>query len=153
MAEQLQVLAAHSPQAEDITADTIFVDTLRCTGCWTCSLSCMTGNGLKDGEWFVDVKTLGSGEGIDRPAGTWPHLHMSWQPVYRKSCIRCKDRTAQGELPYCVKNCPNKALAYGEEVPAKIQAARERGARIYELPLWERSKEHVIYASADRRIL
>lgn len=154
MAEQMQVLAAHSPQADEIAPDTIFVDTLRCTGCWTCSLSCMTGNGLKDGEWFVDVKTLGSGEGIDRPAGTWPDLHMSWQPVFRASCIKCKGRTEAGELPYCVKNCLNKALVFGPDAVAeKMRAARERGARIYELPSWEHTKEHVIYASADRKIL
>lgn len=153
MADEVKFEAAHSPAQDEIAPDTIFVDLLRCTGCWTCALSCMTGNNLKDGKFFVDVKTLGSGEGIDRPAGTWPNLHMSWMPVYRKSCIKCVDRTEAGELPYCVKNCPNKALAYGEDVPAKVQAARERGARIFAQPAWEHTREHVIYASPDRKIL
>ena len=144
---------AHSPQAHELAPDTIFVDTLRCTGCWTCALSCMTGNKLKDGAWFVDVRTLGSGEGIDSPAGVWPDLHMSWQPVYRRGCTTCPARVEAGQLPYCVANCPNKALAFGDEVAGKVGAARERGARIYELPSWERSRAHVVYASADRPIL
>ena len=147
--------AAHSPSKAEVEVndDTIFVDTLRCTGCWTCALACMTGNKLKDGEFFVQVRTLGSGEGIDRPAGTWPNLHMSWMPVYSKSCIKCKDRTAEGKLPYCVQDCPNRALAFGKDAVEKMEAARKRGARIYELPTWEKSKEHVVYASADRKII
>lgn len=137
----------------EIKNDTIFVDLLRCTGCWTCALACMTGNGLKDGEHFVNVRTLGSGEGIDRPAGVWPDLHMSWMPVYSESCVKCAGRTKDGKAPYCVGMCPNHALAFGDEVAEKVEAARQRGARIYELPKWERSKEGVVYASPDRPIL
>ena len=144
---------AHSPASDEIAEDTIFVDTLRCTGCWTCSLACMTGNGLKDGQFFVNVRTLGSGEGIDRPSGVWPNLRMSWMPFYTSHCIKCKPRTEAGELPYCVAQCPNKALAYGADAAEKIEAARARGARIYQLPAWENSKEGVIYASPDRPIL
>ena len=144
---------AHSPAKTEIPEDVIFVDLLRCTGCWTCSLSCMTGNKLPDGRYFVNVRTLGSGEGIDRPAGTWPDLHMSWMPYYTHHCIKCKPRTEQGELPYCVKNCPNKALAYGPDAAEQIEAARARGARIYQLPEWEHGKDGIIYASPDREII
>ena len=147
------IIWAHSPAAEELPEDVIFVDRLRCTGCWTCSLACMTGNKLADGKFFVSVRTLGSGEGIDRPAGVWPDLHMSWMPVYSQHCIKCKPRTEAGELPYCVKNCPNKALAYGADAAEKIEAARQRGARIYQLPEWEHGKEGVIYASPDREII
>ena len=152
MADEMTVWA-HSPAEAEITDDTIFVDLLRCTGCWTCSLSCMTGNNLKDGHFFVNVRTLGSGEGIDRPAGTSPDLHMSWMPFYTSSCIKCKDRTSAGELPYCVKNCPNKALAFGKDAAEKVEAARERGARIFRLPAWEHSKDGIVYASPDRKII
>ena len=144
---------AHSPVAAELADDVIFVDLLRCTGCWTCSLSCMTGNGLPDGHYHINVRTLGSGEGIDRPAGTWPDLHMSWMPFYTQGCIKCKPRTDAGELPYCVKNCPNKALAYGADAVEKIEAARARGARIYKLPAWEHGKRDVVYASPDREII
>ncbi|MBE6464112.1 MAG: hypothetical protein E7003_02090 [Eggerthellaceae bacterium] len=150
---ETKIVWAHSPAAEEIPEDAIFVDRLRCTGCWTCSLACMTGNGLKDGQFFVTVRTLGSGEGIDRPAGVWPDLHMSWMPFYSKHCIKCKPRTEAGELPYCVAQCPNKALAYGADAVEKIAAARARGARIYQLPGWEQGKEGVIYASPDRKII
>lgn len=78
---------------------------------------------------------------------------MSWQPVYRRGCTTCPARVEAGQLPYCVANCPNKALAFGDEVAGRVSAARERGARIYELPSWERSRAHVVYASADRPIL
>ena len=147
------IIWAHSPAAEEIPEDVIFVDRLRCTGCWTCARACMTGNKLKDGQVFVHVRTLGSGEGIDRPAGVWPDLHMSWMPYYTKHCIKCKPRTDAGELPYCVAQCPNRALAYGADAVEKIAAARERGARIYQLPSWENTKEGVVYASPDRPIL
>ncbi|MEA5020011.1 MAG: hypothetical protein VB027_06550 [Gordonibacter sp.] len=146
-------VTAHSPRAIELEEDVIFVDLLRCTGCWTCALSCMTGNGLKDGEHFVSVRTLGSGEGIDRPAGTWPNLHMSWMPVYAKACIKCQDRCRVGEVPYCVKNCPNKALVYGAGVPEKMKAARDRGARIFSLPAWEKTRSDIVYASPDREII
>ena len=134
-------------------AKNILANVNRCVGCWTCSLACMTGNGLKDGQFFVNVRTLGSGEGIDRPAGVWPDLHMSWMPFYTHHCIKCMPRTEAGELPYCVAQCPNKALAYGADAAEKIAAARERGARIYQLPGWEHGKEGVIYASPDRKII
>ena len=83
----------------------------------------------------------------------WPDLHMSWMPYYTHACIKCKPRTDAGELPYCVKSCPNKALAFGPDAVEKIEAARKRGARIYRLPAWEHSKENVIYASPDREII
>ena len=152
MAEN-KIIWAHSPATEEIPEDVIFVDRLRCTGCWTCALACMTGNDLKDGQFFVSVRTLGSGEGIDRPAGVWPDLRMSWMPFYSKHCIKCKPRTDAGEQPYCVAQCPNRALAYGADAVEKIAAARERGARIYQLPSWEGTKEGVIYASPDRPII
>lgn len=45
-------------------------------------MSCEIGNGLPDETWWTTVRTLGSGEGIDRPAGVWPNLNMSWIPSY-----------------------------------------------------------------------
>ena len=144
---------AHSPAITEIPEDVIFVDLLRCTGCWTCSLSCMTGNDLPDGTFYVNVRTLGSGEGIDRPSGVWPDLRMSWMPFYTQKCFKCKTRTENGELPYCVQNCPNRALYYGNEAVEKIEEARRRGSRIYQLPTWEHGKSGIVYASPDREII
>ena len=125
---------------------TILVDLQRCIGCWTCSLACQVGNNLPDEEFWLTVRTQGSGEGIDRPAGVWPNLHMSWQPVWTTKCIKCPGRLAKGELPYCVQSCPCGALSIGDAAAAKKAELRNRGFRFFELPAWDRSKEDVIYA-------
>lgn len=122
----------------------------RCTGCWTCALACMVGNGLPDGELWVTVRTLGSGEGIDRPAGVWPDLSMSWMPVWSDSCVGCAGRVAAGEPPYCANSCPNGALAWGEAALQERERLRGIGFRLFELPAWERSREGISYARKDR---
>lgn len=132
---------------------TILINLDRCTGCWTCSMACKIGNHLPDDVWWHTVRTLGSGEGIDRPGGKWPNLTMSWLPVHRKSCVMCAGRTSEGELPYCVAACPCEAMFYGDadsgegEVFDKIEQLRERGYRIFQLPAWEDSRDGIVYAS------
>ena len=126
---------------------TILVNLQRCTGCWTCSLACKVGNRLPDDEFWLTVRTQGSGEGIDRPAGVWPNLHMSWTPIWSTSCVRCPARIAEGEKPYCVNTCPNGALTVGEDAAAEVEVLRQKGFRIFTLPAWEKSAENVIYAS------
>ena len=130
----------------EINEKTILVDLQRCIGCWTCSLACKVGNQLPDDEFWLTVRTLGSGEGIDRPAGTWPNLHMSWQPIWSTSCVKCPSRIARGDAPYCVNSCPCDALSIGEEAADRKEELRERGFRFFELPAWEKSKDGVIYA-------
>lgn len=127
-------------------ASTIFVDLRRCTGCWTCSLACKVGNDRPADVLWQTVRTLGSGEGIDRPAGTWPDLHMSWMPVWSKACIKCAPRVAEGALPYCVTCCPNGALSFGDEARSRIEAARAAGGRIFGLPAWENTRDDIVYA-------
>lgn len=128
----------------------ILVNTYRCTGCWTCSMACKVVNELSDDEFWVTVRTQGSGEGIDRPSGTWPNLHMSWLPVWSKKCARCAPRLAEGHAePFCVKCCPNSALTYGDAVDAEIAVLREKGFRISELPAWEDSRKGIVYATKE----
>jgi len=105
------------------------------------------GNALHDEEYNLIVRTLGSGEGIDRPAGTWPDLHESWMPVWFKSCTKCPERLKENEKPYCAYNCPNGALIFGEDVDTALAALREAGFRIWQLPAWEKPKEGIYYAS------
>ena len=95
------------------------------------------------------MRTLGSGEGIDRPAGTWPELHMSWMPIWSRKCIKCAPRTADGKLPYCVNSCPNGALSFGDDVAARTEELKAQGFRIFHLPAWENSRDGIIYASKE----
>lgn len=116
-------------------------------------MACKVGIKLPDDTWWSTVRTLGSGEGIDRPSGTWPNLKMGWIPIMSKSCVMCSGRTTQGELPYCVNSCPTEAMTYGDlgdensAVAKKIEELRDRDFRIFRLPAWENSKEGVVYAS------
>lgn len=126
---------------------TILVNLQRCTGCWTCSLACKVANGLDDDVFWQTVRTEGSGEGIDRPAGQWPDLHMSWIPIWSKDCTKCPERIAAGEEPYCVHACPNGALSVGDAAAQAAEELRDRGFRIFELPAWENSKDGIVYAS------
>ena len=113
-------------------------------------MACKVQNELPDEDFWVTVRTLGSGEGIDRPAGTWPDLHMSWMPVWSQKCVKCAPRLAEGHAePFCVKCCPNGALTYGEAVDAEVAELRERGFRISTLPKWEGSREGIVYASKE----
>lgn len=126
---------------------TILVNLQRCTGCWTCSLACKVGNELADDDFWVTVRTLGSGEGIDRPAGTWPDLRMSWMPVWSQKCVKCAPRLAEGKDPYCAHNCPTRAITFGDDTIAEVEKLKEQGFRIFELPAWENSKDGIVYAS------
>jgi Fe-S-cluster-containing dehydrogenase component len=111
------------------------------------------GNGLADDVWWQTIRTLGSGEGIDRPAGTWPNLTMSWIPVYSKDCVFCTGRTARGELPYCTSCCPTRAMTYGDlddvesDISKRLADLRDKGFRIFSLPAWEQSRKEILYAS------
>jgi Fe-S-cluster-containing dehydrogenase component len=129
--------------------NTILVNLQRCTGCWTCSLACKVGNSLRDEDFWLTVRTLGSGEGIDRPAGRWPDLHMSWMPIWSPSCIKCAARVAHEKLPYCVNSCPNGALTFGAIVADKLEDLKAAGFRLFTLPAWETSKDNIVYASKE----
>ena len=131
---------------------TIMINLTLCSGCWTCSLACKQGNDLPDDEFWQYVRTLGSGEGIDRPAGNYPDLHMSWLPVHTSKCTLCAARTEKGELPYCVYNCSNDAMTYGDledpqsAVSMKLAELRDGGYQIFELPDWEDGRIGILYA-------
>ncbi|WP_165054189.1 MULTISPECIES: 4Fe-4S dicluster domain-containing protein [unclassified Adlercreutzia] len=133
----------------------MLVDIDRCIGCWTCAMGCKVGNHLADDEYRVEVKTHGSGIGIDRPAGVYPDLHMWWQPIYLPSCTFCAPRVAAGELPFCVMDCPTQALALGDDADAESAYAQAkarvegRGAKVWALDdAGEATRAAVEYATA-----
>ena len=124
-----------------------------CIGCWTCSMACKMGNALSDEDYRLIVRTLGSGTGIDRPAGVYPNLSMGWLPVYQEKCTFCASRVAEGDQPYCAFNCPTEALCFGDasdedsRYSAELKRLREKGYRLFELPSWEVGKAGITYAS------
>lgn len=134
----------------------ILVNLDRCIGCWTCSFACKSGNDLADSEWRQTVQTLGSGEGIDRPAGTWPNLSMKWMPEWGKACTLCPDRIQADCKPFCVDSCPTEGLAFGdaddENSPysKELQRFREEGYRAFSLPTWRNTSSRVTYVTRNR---
>lgn len=130
----------------------MLVDIDRCIGCWTCSMACKVGNHLPDEDYRIEIKTHGSGQGIDRPAGVYPDLKMWWQPIYLKSCTFCAPRVAEDEQPFCMQYCPTRALAFGKdddptsEYSQALERVRERGAREFTSDI-EDTKDSIIYAS------
>lgn len=131
----------------------MFVDIDRCIGCWTCAMSCKMCHDLPDDDYRVVVQTNGSGAGIDRPEGVYPDLHMSWQPIYKKSCTWCAERQAEGLMPMCEYACPTEALAYGDESDPEspfsqaFKRCAEKGYRTFELPADDDTKAGVVYAT------
>jgi Fe-S-cluster-containing dehydrogenase component len=115
-------------------------------------MGCKVGNHLADDDFRIEVLTHGSGKGIDRPEGVYPNLHMWWQPVWKNTCTWCANRIAEGELPFCVMDCPTFALACGDDSDAESaysQAktrADSRGAKFFELEEKDH-KEGITYAS------
>jgi Fe-S-cluster-containing dehydrogenase component len=114
-------------------------------------MACKMGNALDDDDYRITVRTLGSGAGIDRPAGTYPDLTMGWMPVYNTSCVFCAERVAADEEPYCIHDCPTEALAFGDDKPGSayteaLERVRKSGAHIFEMPAWEATRKNITYA-------
>jgi Fe-S-cluster-containing dehydrogenase component len=135
-----------------MTQPTILINLKRCTGCWTCSLACKVGYNLPEDEWWQFVRTIGSGSGIDEPAGVWPNVHMSWMPMHTQDCTLCGERVEQGLEPYCSYNCPTKAMTFGDledkssPINTRMAELKEKGYRIFQLPAWERTRPEIWYA-------
>ncbi|NLG11346.1 MAG: 4Fe-4S binding protein [Coriobacteriaceae bacterium] len=133
----------------------MLVDLERCIGCWTCSMACKMGWKLEDDVYRVIVQTHGSGAGIDRPQGQYPSLHMSWQPLFEKSCTFCAPRVTEGLEPHCSYNCPTKALAFGDpddptsDFSEELNRCRGMHYALFEMPNYAQKRGGIIYAKND----
>jgi len=126
------------------------VDLERCTGCWTCGMSCKMAHHLDIDEYWLSTRTIGNGS-LDEPIGVFPDLHMYWMPIYSKNCMRCTDRTSKGLLPFCMLCCPSKAITHGDlddpesEISKKRDELISRGYRQIRLEPWENTRDNVFY--------
>lgn len=68
----------------------------RCIGCRTCVIACKVENGIEEGAWMRMLNN--SGTNIDRPAGQYPRLSLSWQINVCRHC----------ENPPCREACPEE---------------------------------------------
>lgn len=133
-------------------ANTILVNQERCTGCWSCSMACKVAHDLPADKWRQSIRTIGSGDGMDEPAGEWPDCTMGWMPVYSKRCTLGADCESSGGVPHCVYACPTHALTFGDaadpesELCRRVEELRSQGFRIYELPSYEETRTGVLYA-------
>lgn len=131
----------------------ILVDLDRCTGCWTCAMACHVAHHLEEEEYWCHVETIGDG-GIDEPSGEMGNQSMSWKPVFTKKCILCADRAKEGQLPYCVFNCPAEALYYGDPDDPESEYSKRyaelmerRGYRVVPRMPWDNIREGIEYVS------
>ena len=83
----------------------VLVDLGRCVGCQTCEVACKQENGLKEGEKWIEVITIGPEEVGDK-------LCADYYPVINAGCQFCSQRTSQGLDPFCIAACPTKALKF-----------------------------------------
>lgn len=115
-------------------------------------MACKVAHDLGDNEWWMYIRQLGNPGKLDEPIGKWPNVWMGWLPVATDSCMLCSDRTDEGEDPYCVFNCPNLAMTYGDlddpksKIVQEMQALRAKGYRFFQLPQWEGTRPEIYYA-------
>lgn len=136
-------------------AKSILVNVNRCTGCWTCTMSCKTAYDLDLDEYRQYVRTIGGGQ-IDTPGGKWPDsLYMKWMPIWKQSCIGCAGSASTDHKPYCVYNCPTGALTYGDlddpdsEISQRMKDLQDKEYRIYQIPAWEDTRAGIWYAEKN----
>jgi len=102
-----------------IDYNAIIVDLDRCVGCYACEVACRKENNLQEDEAWVKVSKIGP-ETIDGK------LMMDFIVSITQDCTLCKDRLEKGLKPFCVSDCPTKALIYcdGCELLSNIKKNR-----------------------------
>ena len=95
------------------------INTGRCVGCHTCSISCKMSNNIPDGMLWNRVLTEGC-DVVDGAQGTYPNLTRDYLPL---SCQHCED-------PACMKVCPTGATYRDEMGRVEIDYDKCIGCRM-----------------------
>jgi len=112
----------------------------RCIGCFACVVACKQENKLPEGNNWVKVHVLG-------PEEVKGKLRAEYFVTIAEDCTLCEHRIQQGLEPFCVSNCPVKALTFGTadklleclETKRKFQIAKLK-ALIIEEPIRRQRK-------------
>lgn len=84
---------------------TVGIDAATCIGCSVCVAACEYGARTinKDTRWYFDA------------SGPAPYEEAARDRLgIAEKCTFCHDRITQGEAPFCVKGCVNKARTFGD---------------------------------------
>ena len=95
------------------------INTGRCVGCHTCSISCKMSNNIPDGMLWNRVLTEGS-DVVDGAVGVYPDLSRTYLPL---SCQHCEE-------PACLKVCPTGATYRDEQGRVEIDYDKCIGCRM-----------------------
>ncbi len=95
----------------------VMMDWHRCIGCRYCMAACPYGS--RSFNW-MDPRLHLAHEDPDFPTRT--------KGVVEK-CNFCEERLARGELPACVKACPQEAMIFGDLLDGKSQVRQLLGSR------------------------
>lgn len=99
-----------------------FIDQNYCTGCKACQIACQDKNDLADGIRWRRVAEYTGGAWTERDGAFDASVYTYYTSV---SCNHCAD-------PICVKVCPTKAMAKGEDGVVAIDRDKCVGCRYCE---------------------
>jgi len=112
-------VTAPSPEIENAKHLGMVIDLNRCIGCWTCAVACKQENDVPEGLFWLRILTLGDGDAIDVPSGTYPDVSLAYEAT---NCYHC-------EHPPCVKACPTQATFKQDNGTVAIDYDRCIGCR------------------------
>lgn len=83
----------------------ILVDLDRCVECHACEVACKLENKVPPHERWIEVITVG-------PVKLSEKMHALYFPIMSDKCHLCNHRIKNGLEPFCVSECPTKALVF-----------------------------------------